>query len=243
MSDVKEHFSLRADYYNRSSRWCTDADLAAATVAAVDPQPHHRMLDVACGTGLVSRNFTGKVAELVGFDLTPAMFEQARPHVDRLVQGDAAKMPFGNAEFDRIVCRQGIQFMDDAAAVREMVRVSKPGGRIVLIHLVAYGEEDKAEYFEVLRLRNPARRNFYLREDLVRLLTNAGCSKVDIADFTIEEDVRAWADNKAIDDGRVDELMNVYRDGSAAFSSLHAVRQDGGAVIDRMLFAVATGYI
>ena len=66
-------------------------------MAAVDPAPQHRMLDVACGTGLVSRHFKGRVQELVGLDLTQAMFDQARPHVDTLVAGDATALPFPGA--------------------------------------------------------------------------------------------------------------------------------------------------
>ena len=243
MNPVQAHFSQRAGHYDRSSRWCTDEGLGVATEKAVGAGPHDRLLDIACGTGLVSKRFKGKAKEVVGLDLTPAMFEHARPHVDRLVEGDATALPFADATFDRVVCRQGIQFMDDGAAVREMVRVLRPRGRVVLIHLCAYGDDDREEYFEVLRLRNPARRNFYVRDDLRRLLADAGCARVDLTDFTIDEDVGAWADNKAIDDARQNALLAVYRGASAAFASRHAVRTEGDRVIDRMLFCIATGFV
>ena len=61
------------------------------------------------------------------------------------------KLPImGAAKCQKRQCRQGIQFMDDRAAVAEMVRVARPGRRICLIHLVAYGREDRDEYFEIL---------------------------------------------------------------------------------------------
>lgn len=243
MSIVTEHFTDRAAFYDRSSRWCTDPALAAATVAAVAPRPTDRLLDVACGTGLVARHFKGRVAEVVGLDLTPAMFAQAAPHVDRLVEGDATRMPFGDAEFDAVTCRQGIQFMDDAAAVREMVRVTRPGGRIVLVHLCAYGPADREDYFEILRLRNPARRNFYLRTDLERLLLDAGCASAEVRDYVSDEDVEAWADNHAIENERVAALVAVYRQASPAFLALHGVRDEGGRVYDRMLFGIAIGRV
>lgn len=234
-----DHFNRRAAYYDRSSRWCTDPALAEATVAAVAPGPHHRMLDVACGTGLVARLFHGKVAHLTGLDLTPAMAEQARPHLDALVIGPAEHLPFPDATFDRVTCRQGIQFMDDRAAVAEMRRVLKPGGRLVLIHLVAYGQEDRAEYFEILRLRNPARRNFYLREDLLSLMD--GFSSVTLDTYVTEEDVEAWADNQAVETGAVRDIRRVYEQGSEAFLALHGVRHAGGRITDRMLFAIVAG--
>jgi len=243
MGLVQDHFTARADHYDQSSRWCTDPALAAATVRAVGASATDRVLDVACGTGLVARHFKGHVGELVGLDLTPAMFAQAAPHVDRLVEGDATKMPFRDAEFDHVVCRQGIQFMDDAAAVREMVRVTRPGGRIVLVHLCAYGPEDREDYFEILRLRNPARRNFYVREDLTRLLTDAGCRSASVEDYISDEDVGAWADNHAIADDRQASLLAVYRRASPAFLALHGVRDEGRRVYDRMLFGIAVGVV
>jgi DNA gyrase subunit B len=241
MSDALDHFNRRAAYYDRSSRWCTDPELAAATVAAVAPEPHHRMLDVACGTGLVARLFHGKVAHLTGLDLTPAMADQARPYLDDLVIGPAEHLPFPDATFDRVTCRQGIQFMDDRAAVAEMRRVLKPGGRLVLIHLVAYGEEDRAEYFEILRLRNPARRNFYLREDLLSLLSVF--PHASLSTYITEEDVEAWADNRAVEGEAVRGIRRVYEQGSAAFLRLHGVRMEGERIVDRMLFAIAVGEI
>lgn len=241
MNLVTDHFTARAGHYDRSSRWCTDPALAAATVAAVAPEAHHRMLDVACGTGLVAKHFKGKVAELVGLDLTPAMFDQARPHVDRLVAGDATALPFEDASFDRISCRQGIQFMDDARAVGEMFRVLKPGGRVVLVHLCAYGDADRDEYFEVLRLRNPARRNFYTRESLAALLTDAGFASVEVRDYVSDEDVEAWADNKAIARADVDAIAGVYQEGSPEFLALHGVRMEDGRILDKMLFGIAVG--
>ena len=241
MDLVLDHFTRRAGYYDRSSRWCTDPRLAEATVAAMDPQSHHRLLDVACGTGLVSAAFKGKVKEIVGLDRTPAMFDQARPHVDRLVEGDATRLPFDDASFDGVVCRQGIQFMDDQAAVQEMIRVCKPGGRVVLVHLCAYGPEDQAEYFEVLRLRNPARRNFYRREDLKKLLSS--CNEVEVRDYISEEDVEAWADNQAVQSEAVQAIRRIYENGSAEFLALHGVQQQDGRILDRMLFGIAIGVV
>lgn len=236
-----DHFTRRAGHYDASSRWCTDPVLAEATVAAVAAGPADRLLDVACGTGLVARWFKGRVAEVVGLDPTPAMYTQALPHVDRMVTGLAEAMPFPDASFDRVVCRQGIQFMDDAAAVAEMVRVLRPGGRVVLVHLCAYGPEDRDEYFEILRLRNPARRNFYLREDLVRLLRHAGCDPVEVRDHVSVEDVDAWADNHAIADVARAAIREVYRTASPAFLDLHGVHLEGDHFVDRMLFGIAIG--
>lgn len=239
---VVEHFTARADHYDHSSAWCTDDALAAKVWELTAPAPSARVLDVACGTGLVSRVFKGRVAEIVGVDITPAMYDQARPHLDRFVEGPGEALPFDDNTFDVVTCRQGTQFMDDAAAIREMFRVLKPGGTVCVINLCAYSEADRDEYFEVLRLRNPARKNFYMREDLVRLFEQAGGRDVVVHDYVSIEDVDVWSDNKAIAESRREGIRQIYRSGSEGFKSHHAVQiTDDGRIVDHMLFGVATG--
>lgn len=241
-ADVEAHFTARAERYDRSSHWCTDPELAERVLSLLNPQSSHRSVDVACGTGLVSRWFKGRVAEVVGVDITQAMFEQARPHTDRLVVAPGEHLPFEDGAFDLATCRQGTQFMDDAAAIKEMARVVKPGGRVCVINLCAYGSEDAEEYFDILRWRNPVRRNFYLREDLQRLFEAAGLVEVQVHDHISVEDVDTWSDNGAIPEARREAIRQVYRDASPAFARLHAVKSDDGSrFIDNMLFGIAIG--
>ena len=242
--DVKGHFTNRAPKYNRSSHWVDDDVLATRVLALTEPCASDRLLDVACGTGLVAKHFKGKAGHVTGFDLTPAMFDQAGAHVDALVEGSAEEMPFDDGSFSLVTCRQGIQFMDDAAAVGEMFRVLAPGGRVCLIHLCAYGEADREPYFEILRLRNAARRNFYQREDLARLLEGAGFVDVAVHDHISVEDVDIWSDHGAMGEDRREAIRQVYRDAGPGFQELHHVREDNGAgghFFDHMLFGVAIG--
>jgi ubiquinone/menaquinone biosynthesis C-methylase UbiE len=98
-----------------------------------------RVLDVACGTGIVARLAKERLGEggrVAGVDLSEEMLAVARglaPDVDWR-QGDAAALPFGGSEqFDVILCQQGLQFFPDRpAAAREMRRVLAPGGRIAV---------------------------------------------------------------------------------------------------------------
>ena len=237
---VHAHFTQRAARYNVSSHWVSDPEIGAFVVRLLAPKPTDSLLDVACGTGQVSMLFKGNVAKVTGVDITEAMFEQARPHVDALVLGAGESLPFPDASFDLVTCRQGIQFMRDGEAVREMMRVLEPGGRACLIHLCAYGEADRAEYFEILRLRNEARRNFYVREDLARLLADAGAVDVKVHDWVSVEDVDVWSNTGAITEGDREAIRAVYRHASPAFLELHAAKV-GDRIVDHMLFGVAIG--
>ena len=240
--DVVNHFTARAGHYDQSSRWCTATDLMSKVIECVEPESNHTMLDVACGTGLVSKAFRDRVGRLVGLDLTPAMAAQAEATLDELIIGRAEELPFEDHTFDRTICRQGIQFMDAPKAVAEMVRVTKPDGKIILIDLAAYGPDDREEYFEVLRLRNPARRNFWERGDLAKLLLEAGCRAAEVVEHVSIEDVDAWSDNHAISEARREGIRNVYRNASEPFRLLHAVATaDGNQFHDHMLFTVTVG--
>ena len=97
--------------------------------------PGDRVADLACGTGAVTRLCAAVGARAVGVDLTPAMLAVARRTVPAaaFVVGDAARVPLATGRADLVLCQQGLQFVPDRpAAVREMRRVVRPGGAVVV---------------------------------------------------------------------------------------------------------------
>ncbi len=103
----------------------------ADLIALVQPRAEDRVLDLACGTGSVATRVPGHV---VGLDRNRQMLEAARREADariRWTQGDAIRLPFVAASFDRVLCQQGLQFVPQrAAALAEIRRVLVPGGRV-----------------------------------------------------------------------------------------------------------------
>ncbi len=105
---------------------------------AAGPGPGDRLLDVACGTGVVARAATGRVVpdgSVTGLDLNPAMLAVARrvsPDIDWR-QGDVMALSFAEDAFDIVTCQAGIFFFPDpTAALGEMARVTRSGGRVVV---------------------------------------------------------------------------------------------------------------
>jgi DNA gyrase subunit B len=238
------HFKARAATYNKSSRWCTDSDLLQKIHQILSPKEESLILDTACGTGLVGKAFKGQVKGVIGIDITQEMYQQGRIHLNHIIHASAEQIPIKNHTFDISIERQGIQFMDALKAVCEMVRVTRPGGKVCLIQLCAYGQEDREEYFQILKLRNPARRNFFVQEDLRQLLENAGCLKVEVHPFISPEDVDIWADNGAITTKAREDIRTIYQKASSGFNRYHAVEiHQNGHIIDRMLFGIAVGTV
>jgi ubiquinone/menaquinone biosynthesis C-methylase UbiE len=117
--------------------------MAKDAVEIAVPQPGERVLDVACGTGLGARLVTSRITpggtcDCVDFD--PAMIAVARRLLDCPSDikvswhcASALTMPFADQSFDLVLCLQGLQFMPDfAAALGEMRRVSRSGGRLIV---------------------------------------------------------------------------------------------------------------
>jgi ubiquinone/menaquinone biosynthesis C-methylase UbiE len=102
-----------------------------------------RVLDVACGTGIVARIVAPRIGprgRVVGLDLSPAMLAQARRVSEaegldiEWVQGSAQELPFEDGAFDLVFCQHGLQFAPDrAGAVAEMFRALAPGGEVAIV--------------------------------------------------------------------------------------------------------------
>jgi SAM-dependent methyltransferase len=116
------------------ARWAPDL------VEAAGVRTGERALDVACGTGAVTRLLAervGPAGKVVGLDINPGMLAVARLAAPsgsiEWLEGSVAKMPLPDASFDAVICQQGLQFVPEkAAALSEMHRVLKRGGRLAL---------------------------------------------------------------------------------------------------------------
>ena len=100
------------------------------------PKRSGRVLEVAAGTGRVTRRLAQRGYEVVATDLNPPMLDEARRHTTGNVTwqvADAQALPFPDASFDLVVCAFGLMFPPDKPQViREMKRVVRPDGAIVL---------------------------------------------------------------------------------------------------------------
>lgn len=116
--------------------------LSRKVLECAEPQPGERVLDVACGTGILTRRLAasaGPGGRVVGVDLNPMMLEVARtvPASEGAPiewrQGDGTALELPDDGFDSVYCQQGLQFFPDRpAALHELHRVLAPGGRVAV---------------------------------------------------------------------------------------------------------------
>jgi SAM-dependent methyltransferase len=126
--------------------WTDDLILAAGC------RDGDRVLDVACGTGLVAGRISlvsRKFCAITGIDVNEGMLSVARrnPQIE-WHQGSATELPFADDSFDVVLCQQGLQYFPDrAAAMRGMARVLAPGGRVALN---VWGALDRQPFYVAL---------------------------------------------------------------------------------------------
>lgn len=139
-----EGLPTRYDHMGAVLSFGQDPRWRRALVNAVDPQPGQRILDVACGTGLVTVALAERGrCEVVALDQSEAMLSGARlkvrqrPELEpriRFVLGQAERLPFDDGEFDALSFTYLLRYVDDPqATLSELARVVKPGGRIGMV--------------------------------------------------------------------------------------------------------------
>jgi demethylmenaquinone methyltransferase / 2-methoxy-6-polyprenyl-1,4-benzoquinol methylase len=182
--DVAERYDVTNDVLSlgQDRRW------RRAVLAAVDPQPGQRVLDLAAGTGTSSLPFVMRGAVTVPLDFSLGMVKvgkRARPRLP-FTAGDATRLPFAEATFDTVTISFGLRNVaDHRLALQEMRRVAKPGGRLVVCEFSqpSYGPFRKL-YGEYLIKALPA---------VARQVSSNPDSYVYLA-----ESIQAWPDQQEL---------------------------------------------
>jgi ubiquinone/menaquinone biosynthesis C-methylase UbiE len=123
-----DHFSLIAPYYDRIFDR-SGIDL----VARVQPELSSSLLDVGGGTGRIAQSFVGLVRYVCVLDPSPEMLKEGQRKGICITRGESELLPFASNTFDRIIVVDAFHHLrDQALAVRELVRVLGPSGRLVI---------------------------------------------------------------------------------------------------------------
>lgn len=160
---IVDQFTRQAEPFARHPAHSAEGSMRLVREAA-GVGPRDTVLDVACGPGLVACDFARHARHVTGIDLTPAMIGQAEARrraegLDNLSWhvGDVASLPFADGSFSVAFTRYSLHhLLDPGAVLAEMVRVTRPGGRVVVVDVYTSSPGQAEAYDQVERLRDPS---------------------------------------------------------------------------------------
>jgi len=199
--------------------------------------PEDSVLDVACGPGLLVCAFAGVVRHATGIDLTPAMLEQARElekqHALSNVTwelGDVLPLPFDDGSFSIVSARFAFHhFLDPLAVLKEMRRVCKMGGRIVVADSAP--AQSKADAFNAVeRLRDPSHTRALPVEELRELFASAGLAEPRVETYRLEGELEDLLGRSFPNAGDADRIRAIFESSLADDALDMATRRANGKI-------------
>ena len=163
----------------------------AATTRAVAPKRWQRILDLAAGTGASAVSLARSGADVVAADFSPGMIAEGRrrhgsiPNLS-FVEADATALPFSDDDFDTVTMSFGLRNVHDPQkAIAEMLRVTKPGGRLVICE---FSHPPSRAFGGLYRFYN---------NRVLPVVAKAVSSNADAYDY-LNESIRDWPDQRTL---------------------------------------------
>lgn len=207
--------------------------------------PDDTVLDVACGPGLLACAFARVAKHATGIDMTPAMLEQARKTQQEQglknvswLPGNVYSLPFPPAQFSIVSSRFVFHHLQDPlAALQEMKRACKPGGRIVVADMAPIPGKTAA-LNAAERLRDPSHVRALPVDELRGLFTQAGLGTPQVTSYRMEGELEDLMSRSFPNEGDADRVRRMYADSIAGDSLDLNTRQENGKIYYSLPVAV-----
>lgn len=202
------------------SRKMAHADGLRLLVDAADTAPEDKILDVACGPGLVACAFAHRAdkGSVTGLDLTPAMLAEADRRGKALgltnlhwQLGSAYDLPYAKDQFSLVVSRYSFHHFDQPElALSEMIRVCQPAGRLIIADF-AIAPESLAAFNRMEKLRDPSHVHAFSTEAFLALCTAAGLTCTYHTYYSIDMELESQLAASFPREGDADRIREMFR--------------------------------
>ncbi len=213
---ILDQFTRQAEPFSQSPS-VRNEEALNFIVRMAEAGPEDTVLDVACGPGLLACAFARVVRHATGIDLTPAMLGQARKAQQEQgltnvtwQQGDVTRLPYPDASFSIVSSRFVFHHLEAPLVVlKEMKRVCKPGGRVVVADMAPAADKADALNAEE-HLRDPSHVRAMPEAELRELFAQAGLPEPRVGHYRVEcelEDLLSRSFPNPGDDERIRKIF------------------------------------
>lgn len=186
-------FDSRAATFNRSANWITDQKLINSHVKAAG-KPHGKGLEFCCGTGIIASGLAKAGWNMIGVDISTEMLKHAEASLQK-IQGNIENLPFKDNQFDLVVMRQALFFLNSQKALNEVKRNLKKSGKFILSQTVPFSQGDSPWLKKIHLFKQTQLRKFYTSSELKKELQKAGFKIVKTEYLSVRESISNWMNN------------------------------------------------
>lgn len=184
-----------------------------------EPKQSDTVLDIACGTGIISCEFAKIVSHVTGIDLTPAMIEQAKvlqqeKYLDNITWkiGTASDLPFNDSSFSIVITRYSFHHMIEPKKVlEEMKRVCTFGGKVIVIDVTP--DEDKVDaYNHVEKLRDSSHVTALTFSELENMMKKVGLVNLKVEYHDLEMELEKILQSSFPNPEDIHKIMQLFKE-------------------------------
>ena len=207
LKEVRQSFSIQACGFENISNF-TDESYMEHIRCCISPSKADSILEVASGTCLCGRSLAPYVKTAVCLDATPAMLVKGKAEAEKrsldnmvFIKGLAEDLPFLDNSFDIVISRLAFHhFPDPETSFREMARVLKPSGKLVLIDMEATDEALRTERDSLEKMRDISHERMLSRIEMETMFLSCGLTIASEESADRSQRLSAWLDLTKTDD-------------------------------------------
>lgn len=236
--NVEKQFGSQASAYLTSAVHASGRDLQRLAERLAD-FPQAKVLDMGCGAGHASFTAAGQVAEVTAYDLSSQMLEVVAAAAKEkgfsnivTQQGYAETLPFADASFDVVISRYSAHHWHDVGqALREVKRVLKPGGVIIVMDVMSPGHPVRDVWLQTVEaLRDTSHVRNYSSGEWLTLATEAGLVVNQLLTDRLPLEFSSWVARMRTPEPLVEAIRLYQQSASAEVKAYFELQEDGSAI-------------
>ena len=237
-NNVQKQFNRQASAYAETAQ-ARDVRAMAGLVKLTRAGATSRTLDVACGPGRLTAAFAQQVEHASGLDATEQLLAIARRETKELgvaniefTHGSALDMPYPDESFDTVSCRAAFHhFAEPGAVLKEMVRVAKPNGQVLIADILGNSNPTFAENHDrIEQLCDVSHVRCLSREAFAALFLSAGLQATKTHVGSADYELESWLVHGGPDEATTDKIRQLMNASQAIDTTGLQVRTENGVV-------------